>query len=88
MDLESALGKRNKQTAQGNPFHWAAGKMSMDPLAESWVQQKQTTLTTGEEADHRDPPPHETSRVRTVSSDPNADEQHVYESPDKPLMKR
>jgi hypothetical protein len=41
MDLESALGKRNKQTAQGNPFHWAAGKMSMDPLAESWVQQKQ-----------------------------------------------
>ena len=39
-DLGSALGKRNKQTAQGNPVHWAVGKMSMDPLAGSWEQQR------------------------------------------------
>lgn len=39
-DLGSAPDKRNKQIEQGSPVHWAAGKMSRDPLAESWVQQK------------------------------------------------
>jgi hypothetical protein len=39
-------------------------------------------------ADRRDRPKHAMSRDRRVLSDPSAGEQHVYASPDKPLMKR
>jgi hypothetical protein len=39
-DLWSALGKQNRPTARGNPFHLVVDKKkSTDPLAVSWVRQ-------------------------------------------------
>lgn len=90
-----AMSWAQKQRAMvGNPdvsFHrwmWESSCSAGHCRSSCQSRRQESSKPSTGEAGRRDRQRHAMSRGRTVLSDPNAGEQHVCESPDKPLMKR